>query len=881
PACAQILGLYWIDATAAEGVSHDYLLVANHELASRRNANGILEEIRKTGFSRLDAWISFGRRRALAAPLAPPGDVRVYALPGGTLRTRAGYLRDATNNAGLRWHRGLGPTGVPLPGRPVLYHVRRAALGDGAAPGKAGAYELITRDAPVLATARLEEGEPQRPADWPPFPFEFLDTGLPEGWFGYRVSGVDLFGRHSRPSAPAVWHRWEPAGEQVVHPSAVRLLDQVPPPPPTGVEAWVLDPADPAVVQDTAYLAWRAKRQTVTGLRVRWRWTAAQARQAPDTQEFRLYFHPGSALPAPDPGQAIHWQERIRAVGFDEAVRLRVEPALDRAGRLLQGAAATVAGAVVSLDGAPDLSGVRPREVYVFLERDTRRADRQFLVTAVDDDAKTVRVQGRPDLGGTPSAWVLGPLLVREYEIFLPASGDADRAGLPLVPSRAEPVVYAHVGVTAADDRPHAADARTTGRWSGRPGNEGRTAPPVKVFRVLRTPPPAPVPLPAAARVFATPADYHGRSFYTFRWRAEEHLKVHVFRALDDALFQTDWRLRPTRKALAATDPALFPPDWNAARRRDAAAKLNALARLEDYRMLPDDALRVLAGLPGNERAFTQVTLTPLDPADAATTDRPGPDEPPDRPRDPSLCVYIDTLDGRAANRYFYRALYLDGAHNRSVLGLAGPPVWLPEVEPPRAPVITRIAGGDREITLAWASNREPSLKEYRVYRTADPEAVRDVRRMEQIQVKTESRPPDQRPAEVTWKNRRVPGLTSFYYRVVAVDAAGNLSEASAAVAARAYDDARPDPPKWNTPVPGATPNSVVLSWTSPVPHLTCLVQRQSPGFPEWEDVSAWLSIGVYTYSDSRRLSGVRYTYRLKVRDASGKVNRGFINQTI
>ena len=49
---------------------------------------------------------------------------------------------------------------------------------------------------------------------------------------------------------------------------------------------------------------------------------------------------------------------------------------------------------------------------------------------------------------------------VRRYEAFLPAPGSSDRAGLALATSLAEPMAYALVGVTAADDRTHTPDHR-------------------------------------------------------------------------------------------------------------------------------------------------------------------------------------------------------------------------------------------------------------------------------------------------------------------------------------------------------------------------------------------------------------------------------------
>jgi hypothetical protein len=68
-----------------------------------------------------------------------------------------------------------------------------------------------------------------------------------------------------------------------------------------------LDPADPTVLKDAAYTAWwnaltaspsyqalsQEAKKNLIGLRVRWLWTAAQMQQAPDTREFRLYYHAG------------------------------------------------------------------------------------------------------------------------------------------------------------------------------------------------------------------------------------------------------------------------------------------------------------------------------------------------------------------------------------------------------------------------------------------------------------------------------------------------------------------------------------------------------------------------------------------------------------
>lgn len=77
----------------------------------------------------------------------------------------------------------------------------------------------------------------------------------------------------------------------------------------------------------------------------------------------------------------------------------------------LSGAAATVAGSVVSLDGAPDLSGViitpGPTQSTIQINDATNSNTKIFKITAVDDTAKTVTVGVAPT-GVTSSVWAIG-----------------------------------------------------------------------------------------------------------------------------------------------------------------------------------------------------------------------------------------------------------------------------------------------------------------------------------------------------------------------------------------------------------------------------------------------------------------------------------------
>jgi hypothetical protein len=374
-------------------------------------------------------------------------------------------------------------------------------------------------------------------------------------------------------------------------------------------------------------------------------------------------------------------------------------------------------------------------------------------------------------------------------------------------------------------------------------------------------------------------------------------LKCHIFRALDDTLFQIDWARRVKSPDTIDASDDYFPVEWrgsdpsNVARREQIAKDLNQLngflpakdgkaQAIAYYRQLANDALRVLAGLPGNERAFAQVTVQPLDPEELDPEDptqkrwrdRVGPDNPTTYQPKEDLRAYIDTLDGRSTNRYFYRVAYVDGAHNRSGLSLASPPVYLPNVVPPRAPVVTKVLGGDRQIILRWASNREPDLAEYRVYRADSQEAARDLRLMTLVHTEVVSPgEPDTRPAEVEWSDP-VPGLVNFSYRMVAVDEARNVSQPSSSMMGRAFDESPPVPS-----VPTAAWVEVdgrlqaQITWESTNESL--LQYRQTDG--SWLDLTSWLPSGSQSFTDSYAESSLIYEYRICERKTTGALAKG------
>ncbi|MEZ4300823.1 MAG: hypothetical protein R3B70_38170, partial [Polyangiaceae bacterium] len=519
----------------------------------------------------------------------------------------------------------------------------------------------------------------------------------------------------------------------------------------------------------------------------------------------------------------------------------------------LDGIADVVAGDSFVVPGSANLSNIRPGTDVLWLA--AAAPEPFFEIVEVDRAARRITLGGRP-LPAGPTAWAIGTGYDR-YEIFLPPAAQA-ASSLLAEPSVTEGKSVAQVGVSAADDKAHTPDDP---RWNGTPhggrhGNEGPVAGPREVYRVRRTLPGAPEDLDYDSDALrATPADYHGRSFCTVRWKYQEGFLVHVYRASDESVFLADWKSRRPRAGWDDGDPAL-PAGWAGARKEAVADELSALdallaalpppppdappsagavAALAIYRSqkLSNDALRALASQSAVARAFRQITMEPLDQQAAEHQDHIGPEDPDAYPPHGELRAFRDTLDGRSKNRYFYRVAFVDVAQNRGAFGRASVPVYLPEVVPPRAPAVMEIMAGDPDeanpqenrLTLSWAPNREPNLAEYRVYRANDEPSSRDVRRMQLVHTLANlEADPLLRPRPTLWTDV-VPDRSVYWYRIVALSASGIPSAASTPLVGRAFSDPRPEHPTWQPPAVDLAAGTVTLSWTSADPELRCLVQ--------------------------------------------------------
>ena len=419
----------------------------------------------------------------------------------------------------------------------------------------------------------------------------------------------------------------------------------------------------------------------------------------------------------------------------------------------------------------------------------------------------------QPDPAHWPPAGPPVPVTGAEtYQLTLP--------GLGLTTGPLTPVARAWFGVATTDQA----------------GVQGPMSVAVPAAIAHTDPPPAP-PAPDGP-AFASRADYHGRSRCPLTiGSTEPGLRYDVLRALDATIM-----------ALAGADSA------------------------------DDAALLALAGQ--HDDAFTR-----LDCRDAGGQPLTGTG---------GALTYTDTLPGTGRNRFVYKVQATDLAGNRSALS-GGLVVHLIDVVPPRPPVLTGVYGGDRQITLQWAANREPDLALYRLYRTGDPAAAADVRAMPLVAAflldsatdpatGTGAATDADRAADATarlsagdgglsYSDTGLPGGSDQYYRLVAVDTAGNASPASPALRGRPFDASRPAAPSWSAPADG--PDGLALAWAAADPDLTCLVQRRDSEAAPWARLAGWLPRGQYACTDSGREPDRSYQYRLLALDARGRASPG------
>lgn len=115
--------------------------------------------------------------------------------------------------------------------------------------------------------------QPQPPVDT----LNYLHARLPDGWYGYRVHSIDVFGRISSPDMQ---------GQDI---KIVGLENKLKPQPPLLLDARYVQPDDPPFLYNTEESAWLQANPGKYGLRVRWAYPPALHHRSPKALTFRIY----------------------------------------------------------------------------------------------------------------------------------------------------------------------------------------------------------------------------------------------------------------------------------------------------------------------------------------------------------------------------------------------------------------------------------------------------------------------------------------------------------------------------------------------------------------------------------------------------------------
>jgi hypothetical protein len=777
-------------------------------------------------------YIVCGLKKQQHYPLEKPAGLTATLIPGGAVNTSEGNVIEKPYVVGLRWNASEEPN-MELPSiAPVMYHAQRKT--------KDGSMEQLTEKSPILvAPSLVEEAMRNVPIGWPAERQYYLDALTEKGKYAYRIASLDLFGRNS-PYTDYVTY-------QIHAPS--------PPPPPAKVTAQFLDYntysaasnsfSDPTLNNDDkAWLQTNKKNAIV----VRWQWTENLQLQAPDVDGFNIFFKNG-------------WLNSYSGEITNEYEEDSITLVLTReeAARYAVFGTSPVTVNAYKFKSSLHFEESVPADAFrlCWLSQGPNR----FLVL-------------KNTAGKKPTLWVMaqdmvtykpemdrgfGVAVTKENSFFinyLDAQNWTDQSISHYESKhRAMKMYRVYLEAPAFPEPPIGANDKEKVRYGQIAVNsqigtlQGSMSSAATIMSIYRTCPPAPrafLPEESVAALKATPANVHGKSSFTLRWsKTHISLKHHIYRTLDATLFLVDNQNRRNRADFIydnfkADYPEFNPADVDAVQQISWQADPKQVS--QNYAGLIPQQLQILASLPDNTAAFTQLTGLAISETDAAFEDRvteiPNPLNGSAYAPDPdNILLYVDdTLDGRGSNRYFYALKTLDTNGLTSPLSPATLPVECPKTTPPPAPVLTTISGGVNQINIKWAKNPGAVISGYLVYRTQDKKLARDWRRMELIKasvdhdfsVAVDGELPHK---EFEFVDSSVLPRQPYFYVVVAVGLSDDdkwlKSRSSSPKSGQAYDFTPPEPPIWISANWDGSRSIIHLEWST-TENLDCEVKRYS-----------------------------------------------------
>ncbi|AET67188.1 hypothetical protein Desor_1537 [Desulfosporosinus orientis DSM 765] len=876
-------------------------------------------------------YILYNIRKESPKPVPPPEGLQVEGHIGMTMTQDNGQVADNRYTAALCWDLPTASADYNLVSSPVSYHVKRQTAGS--------PPELLTWGRPAVITEKAAlESLPDSP------PIYYTDTLPGKGHYQYSIAAVDIWGRIGS------YSNWQEL-----------VLKSVLPPPPADIEAKYLEAGDNYLSAEEAKLVDLNESQPL--LKVRWKWTDNLQRQAPDVVSFNVYFQLGwlnsvQGYLAESPAEKGNLLELMTSYLNPDI------PADSFAGMELRLSQETYT--IVSSKRAPDgkfiLSIDKPipkEDDFLSIDSETAAISEVYergdylqvrlakpeplgpigsisaasdkvtinqisysvvgneFMSAEDNSFNLITVAKRyPQKGeyfsvvwqptspaykdfSSPLSWQQkllneGVSNGEQYEVYI--------KNPPLSSSLEDKTVYAQIGISAIND-----------------DGEGPVSSPAAVMAVFRVKPPA-QPIADAPGVYATSANFYGKSSYAVRWSKDSTLKYFVYRAVDENLFAVDAELRQQTTYEGMTESAanalinelkvlegITDAQANENLRKEIWEKV-INPRSIDYAQLyltphKNILFKVLANLPGNEKAFAKLYEKAIEANDLKYKNRRNYWEEETMAVDNNALLYVDdTLDGTADNCYFYRVRTVNEVGALGDFGPATYPVYMPAGSLQAVPQITRIEGGDRQITIEWSPCHVPNLAGYLVYR-ADSEALaKDIRRMIILKKDPGDAYSVTAGTNSLYIDLGIEGGKKYFYRVVAlstVEERGSTlvvrSAPSLPAAGQAYDRTSPLPPvishlQWvkagndgiiyglNDPLPTGVSaySAVYLAWDASQPDLSCLVQFKAADSGQFKNASGWLAKGQNSFLHKNDGTYHDLEYRLKVVNKVGNMNIDF-----